>query len=100
MRHTLKCRIVFALLLAAPLVGTTLAPGCVETGLLALNPCGTVLNCSPESYYATIWPLITAPDYERDPSCTIPYGCGSQGTDFNLWFGTAARLGFLGAANN
>ena len=47
-------RIIVALLMAAPLVGTTFAPGCLETALLAANPCGTVLNCPPETWYAVI----------------------------------------------
>lgn len=78
MRKTTKRRAAIALLMLAPLIGTTFASGCLETTLLALNPCGTVLsNCTPEQWFTLVWPVIEAPNYERDPSCTIPYMCGS-----------------------
>lgn len=77
MRDRIRRRIAIGLLMLAPLIGTTFAPGCLETALLAANPCGTVLsNCTPDQWYALIWPVVTAPDYDRDPSCTIPYLCG------------------------
>jgi len=80
-------RVATMMLMLAPLIGTTFAPGCLETTLLALNPCGTVLkNCTPEAWYALIWPILEVPDYERDPSCTMPYGCGP-------WFGEAQSIG-------
>ncbi len=78
MRKTTRRLIAAVLLMLAPLVGTTFAPGCVETALLAVNPCGTVLeNCTPQEWYELIWPIVNAPDYERDPSCSIPYACGT-----------------------
>jgi hypothetical protein len=84
-------RLAILLLMALPLAGTVMASGCLETALLALNPCGTVLkNCTPETWYALVWPVIEAPNYDRDPSCTIPYGCGP-------WFGTAGS-GISGTA--
>jgi hypothetical protein len=42
-----------------------------------MNPCGTILsNCDPTDWWTIIWPVIEAPNYDRDPSCTIPYLCG------------------------
>lgn len=93
MSHKLGQRIAVALLMIAPLaVGTTLASmGCMETALMAVNPCGTVFsNCTPDDWYRWIvWPTVTYPDYDRDPSCTIPYACGD-------WFGNAADMGATG----
>ena len=39
-----------------------------------VNPCGTVLNCDPAEY-----DLVTKdfPDWDLDPTCTIPGQCGS-----------------------
>jgi len=83
------------LLLVGPLaVGTTLNVGCLETFLSAVNPCGTVLaNCEPADWYRWIvWPFVEYPDYERDPSCTIPYACGD-------WFGDAGTRGATGSSS-
>lgn len=82
----LRHRVIVRILVVAPLLaGTVYGPSCLETTLLALNPCGTVLDCDPADYYAIIWPVITAPDYDRDPSCTIPYACGD-------WYGDAPTI--------
>ena len=52
--------------------------GCYESMLVGLNPCGTVLAiCTPEDWYRAISPALTFPNYELDPSCTIPYSCGA-----------------------
>ena len=52
--------------------------GCYESFLLGINPCGTVLAiCTPEDWYRAISPALTFPNYELDPSCTIPYSCGA-----------------------
>ena len=39
-----------------------------------VNPCGTILNCNPVE-----WDLLTTdyPDWNKDPTCTIPGKCGS-----------------------
>ncbi len=88
MSRTWKRRIAVALLMFAPLTATTLEMGCVETALVAANPCGTILNCDPTIWYELIWPVITAPDYERDPTCTIPGGCGPWFGDQTTFLGT------------
>lgn len=43
----------------------------------SINPCGTVFNCDPEEY-----DLLTTdfPNWELDPTCTIPGQCGNGGT--------------------
>jgi len=79
-----KHRLAVGLLIVAPLIaGTTVGMNCLETFLLSVTPCGTVLtNCTPDDWVQMIWPILTVPDYERDPSCTVPYGCGTwTGTD-------------------
>ncbi|MBN1345550.1 MAG: hypothetical protein JXQ73_22850 [Phycisphaerae bacterium] len=73
-----KHRIAVMLLIVAPLIATTFSSStCMETTLLALNPCGTVLDCSPADWFSVVWPVVEAPNYDRDPSCTIPFLCGS-----------------------
>ena len=50
--------------------------GCYESALLAANPCGTVLGiCTPAAWLRAVFPAITVPNYESDPSCTIPFTC-------------------------
>ena len=82
-----KRRVAVSMLMLAPLLaGTVLSSGCLETALLAANPCGTIFkNCTPDTWYAVIWPVIEAPNYDKDPSCTIPFGCGT-------WYGDAATF--------
>ncbi len=84
-----KQRVAALVLLFAPLAaGTVVGASCAETALMAINPCGTVLsNCTANDWYRLmVWPYVNWPDYGRDPSCIIPYGCGD-------WFGNAATQG-------
>ena len=76
MSKTRKRRIATMLLMLAPLTATTFAPGCLETALLAANPCGTILNCDPDFWQFTVYPALTVPNWELDPSCVIPGACG------------------------
>lgn len=47
--------------------------GCV------INLCGTVLTfCTPIDQLNLMFPLLQVPDYDSDPSCSIPLGCGSS----------------------
>ena len=58
--------------------GRLFQSGCYESFLFAINPCGTVLDiCTPEDWYRAISPALTWPNYDLDPSCTIPYSCGA-----------------------
>jgi hypothetical protein len=54
--------------------------GCLG-GIANINPCGTVLNCNPDTY-AQMFGDYWEPDYEVDPTCTIPFG-GSGALDGN-----------------
>jgi len=49
--------------------------GCFEA-LLMVNPCGTILNCDPDFWQFTVYPALTVPNWELDPSCVIPGACG------------------------
>lgn len=43
----------------------------------SLPICGGVLTfCSPADQINLLWPLLQTPDFNADPSCTIPLGCG------------------------
>lgn len=46
---------------------------CLGKVVRNVNPCGTVLNCDPIEY-DLLW--ADFPDFERDPTCTIPGLCG------------------------
>jgi hypothetical protein len=57
--------------------GTVMADGCLNT-LASINLCGTVLTfCTPADQLNLFLPYLTLPDFNTDPSCTIPLGCGS-----------------------
>lgn len=65
--------------------GSLYQQGCYESTLLAANPCGTVLGiCGPEDWLRAVFPAITIPSYEIDPSCTIPFTCGPYPPASNL----------------
>lgn len=57
------------------LIGTSLAilPSC-EGLLTTINPCGTILNfCTQEDIDLL---FADVPDYDLDPTCTIPFATG------------------------
>ena len=57
--------------------GTLYAGGCYQDLLVSVNPCGTVFAfCTPGDWLRAIDPVIEYPDYELDPSCTMPFRCG------------------------
>ncbi|GMU23928.1 MAG: hypothetical protein AMXMBFR13_40050 [Phycisphaerae bacterium] len=59
--------------MAAALMGTTFQAGCLGKVARNVNPCGTVLACDPLEYDL----LFTEyPDWDLDPTCTIPGFCG------------------------
>jgi hypothetical protein len=69
-----------ALLIASVVMagGTVLDNGCINT-LASLPICGSVLTfCTPADQVNLLWPLLTTPDYNSDPSCSIPLACGSS----------------------
>lgn len=73
-RHTIlkKALLGASVLLAG---GTVLSNGCMNT-LASINVCGTVFTfCTPGDQLSLLWPYLEIPDYQTDPSCTIPMGC-------------------------
>lgn len=65
-------------LLAAALLGTTFqaGTGCIGTIARNVNPCGTILVCDPLEYDLMWTDQSDWPDYNIDPTCTIPGECG------------------------
>ncbi|MCZ6682604.1 MAG: hypothetical protein O7B26_05415 [Planctomycetota bacterium] len=59
--------------------GFVFQSGCTNL-ILGVTPCGTVFTfCSPADIANLIFPLLELPDFDADPSCTIPLGCGDGG---------------------
>ncbi|QDV92187.1 hypothetical protein RAS2_33010 [Phycisphaerae bacterium RAS2] len=59
--------------------GTVLNNGCINT-LASVPICGTVLTfCTPTDQLNLMFPLLETPDFNADPSCTIPLGCSPEG---------------------
>ena len=56
--------------------GTVLSNGCMNA-LASVSVCGTVLTfCTPQDQLNLLFPMLEVPDFDTDPSCTIPLGCG------------------------
>lgn len=56
--------------------GTVLQSNCANIAY-SLPICGTVLTfCTPTDQLNVLFPLLEIPDFNADPSCTIPLGCG------------------------
>ncbi|MEK6642691.1 MAG: hypothetical protein AABZ08_02190 [Planctomycetota bacterium] len=63
---------------------TVMADGCINT-LASINICGTVLTfCTPADQLNLLFPYLETPDFETDPSCTIPLGCGASDVYQNI----------------
>jgi len=75
MRQWRKWQVGLWLLVAAAFMGSTGQLGCVTAAVKNFNPCGTILNCDPYE-----WDIMMLdgnfPDWDLDPTCTIPGGCG------------------------
>ena len=62
--------ISLAVLLTGSLAVSGLLPSC-ETALTTFNPCGSIFGfCEPQDIDLM---FADIPDYDLDPSCTIPY---------------------------
>lgn len=75
-RHkTIKNGVRMCLILSAFVMGSMQGLSCSLKGAARqLNPCGTILDCDPLTYD---WLFIDQfPDYDLDPTCTIPGLCG------------------------
>jgi hypothetical protein len=58
--------------------GTVLSDGCINT-IASIPICGTVLTfCTPADQLNLFFPMLEVPDFNSDPSCTIPLGCGGS----------------------
>jgi hypothetical protein len=58
--------------------GSVLGSGCMNT-LASINLCGTVFTfCTPTDQLNLLFPMLELPDFDTDPSCTIPLGCGGS----------------------
>ncbi|MEP0842783.1 MAG: hypothetical protein HRF43_08735 [Phycisphaerae bacterium] len=71
-----KWRMMLQSSLAVCACGTTFqVAGCLSQLGQNFNPCGTVLNCDPTDFDAL---FLDAPDFEFNPTCTIPtlWNCG------------------------
>jgi len=56
--------------------GSLFGSNCINT-VASLPICGSVLTfCTPADQLNVLWPLLETPDFDADPSCTIPLGCG------------------------
>lgn len=72
-RKVKKVMIALSTLLAG---GTVLDNGCINT-IASIPFCGALLTfCTPADQLNLFLPSLQVPDYDTDPSCTIPLGCG------------------------
>lgn len=71
-----KCLLSASVLFAG---GAVFGSGCANT-LASINLCGTVFTfCTPVDQVNLLFPMLDIPDFDVDPSCTIPLGCGDGG---------------------
>lgn len=67
---------ILMLIAASAAGGSLMQVGCAKTIAANVNPCGTLLStnyCDPFQWNTL---FVTPADYDRDPTCTIPYFCG------------------------
>lgn len=70
------------------LAGGTLFQGNCANALFSLPICGGVLTfCTPFDQINVLYPLLTTPDFNADPSCTIPLGCQGGTSGNGEFFG-------------
>jgi len=76
MRQWRKWQLGLWLLVAAAFLGSMSQLGCITAMAKNFNPCGTILVCDPYE-----WDLMMLgdnyPDWDLDPTCTVPGGCGN-----------------------
>lgn len=76
-RHKKLQKVLFGLSLVLG-GGTMLDNGCINT-VASLPICGTVLTfCTPTDQLNLFFPMLDLPNYDWDPSCTIPMGCNGS----------------------
>ncbi len=74
MRSRLQVALMFSLLGGYSLAGFG-GINCLGQATRLLNPCGTVLVCDPLEYDLMNYDLDDFPDFDVDPTCTIPGFC-------------------------
>lgn len=81
--------------LASLLMGTTFVDlGCIGKVANNINPCGTILNCNAFQY--DIMMHGAYPDWNVDPSCTIPGLCSGLPFPYGGGGGTTSGTGTTG----
>jgi len=98
MRRFNKWQITIRILLAVSFLGTTFGVGCLGTMVKSINPCGTIIDCDPLEFDLL---FMDIPNFEADPSCTIPGYCDGPvpfPTDVNLTNGQGAGGGAAAGA--
>ncbi len=84
MRWTKK-RNRLAMAVAAFLAGGTVLQSNCANVIYSLPICGAVLTfCTPTDQLNILFPLLETPDFNADPTCTIPLGCGGDGGFFTF----------------
>lgn len=73
MQPTKRWHNVTRTLLAFAAGGCLMQLNCVGKVAKNFNPCGTLINCDPLEY-DLLW-VEDYPDWETDPTCTIPGLC-------------------------
>ena len=67
--------------------GGTLMQGNCFNAVASLPICGGILTfCTPNDQLNVLFPLLTTPDFDADPTCTIPLGCGGMNTGGGQFF--------------
>lgn len=73
-RHKKLQRVILGLSIALA-GGTVLDNGCINW-MASVPVCGTVLTfCTPQDQLNLMYPMLETPNFNWDPSCTIPMGC-------------------------
>ena len=75
MNRLRRWQVALRLLLATAMAGTVFQLQCLGKVARNVNPCGTIVDCDPVE-----WDLMfhDFPDWDLDPTCTIPGLCGGQ----------------------
>ena len=75
MRNARAWQRMIRIMLAVSLTGTTFqVVGCLQKVAKNVNPCGTIIDCDPLEW-DYMWNGLQ-PDWNLDPTCTIPGLCG------------------------
>ena len=77
MKRMKKLEKIFRITFAIVFLGTVCQLNCLGTVARQINPCGTIIACDPLEYDYLVYDLPdNAPDWNLDPTCTLPGFCG------------------------